>query len=72
MRTPTLLLPDTTFRAAAVFPPTIVPETAFRPMPSLVFPRSKVPAASRPMKLPWIVLPLEPLVTLIPIPVFPK
>ena len=41
MRMPTLLLPEITFRAPAVAPPTMVPDTPFRLMPSPVFPRSR-------------------------------
>ena len=72
MRMPTLLLPETTLRAPAVVPPTVVPDTAFRLMPSPVFPRSSVPAGVETDEVALDVLPFDPLCTLMPLPVLPE
>ncbi len=52
--------------AAAVVPPTVLPEAASISTPSLALPRAAIPALSVPMKLPSTVLPVadDPLITM--------
>ena len=58
-------------RAAAVVPPIVFDAESYRLTPSLALPRSSVPPASRPMRLPRIVL-LETPLSSTPLPPLPE
>src|SRR5262249_30072993 len=56
MEIPYRVLPETTFRAAGVVPPTVLREALSRDTPAPRLASASVPVASVPMKLPWTVL----------------
>ena len=69
---PSLSLPEITFPAPAAVPPTVMPDTNDISIPACPLPRSIVPLASVPMKLPCTRVPVAPVLMIMPFDKFPE